>query len=64
MLPEREEVAKLVICEDDRATLDLLCDHLLADRYGVLAAPTAAETLAQAHRILAVKRAPHHALFG
>lgn len=45
MLPEREEVAKLVICEDDRATLDLLCDHLLADRYGVVAAPTAADAL-------------------
>jgi DNA-binding response OmpR family regulator len=45
MLPERDEIAKLVICEDDRATLELLCDHLLADRYGVLAAPTAADAL-------------------
>jgi DNA-binding response OmpR family regulator len=45
MLPERNEIAKLVICEDDRPTLELLCDHLLADRYGVLAAPTAADAL-------------------
>jgi len=45
MLPGREEIAKLVICEDDRPTLELLCDHLLADRYGVLAAPTAADAL-------------------
>jgi DNA-binding response OmpR family regulator len=45
MLPERNEIAKLVICEDDRPTLELLCDHLLADRYGVLAAPTAADAI-------------------
>jgi DNA-binding response OmpR family regulator len=45
MLPEAEEIARLVICEDDRTTLELLCDHLLADRYGVLAAPTAADAL-------------------
>jgi len=45
MLPETKEIARLVICEDDRATLDLLCDHLLADRYGVMAAPTAADAL-------------------
>jgi DNA-binding response OmpR family regulator len=45
MLPERNEIAKLVVCEDDRATLELLCDHLLADRYGVMAAPTAADAL-------------------
>lgn len=45
MLPERNEIARLVICEDDRPTLELLCDHLLADRYGVQAAPTAADAL-------------------
>lgn len=45
MVPEAEEIARLVICEDDPATLELLCDHLLADRYGVLAAPTAADAL-------------------
>jgi len=45
MLPEANSIAKLVICEDDRATLELLCDHLTADRYEVLAAPTAADAL-------------------
>ncbi len=45
MLPERKEIASVVICEDDKSTLDLLCQHLLADRYGVLAAPTAADAL-------------------
>jgi DNA-binding response OmpR family regulator len=45
MLPERNEIAQLVVCEDDRATLELLCDHLLADRYGVMAAATAADAL-------------------
>ncbi len=45
MLPERKEIARVVICEDDKPTLELLCDHLLADRYGVLAAPTAADAL-------------------
>jgi DNA-binding response OmpR family regulator len=45
MLPERNEIAQVVVCEDDRATLELLCDHLLADRYGVMAAPTAADAL-------------------
>ncbi|MGK2933128.1 MAG: response regulator transcription factor [Solirubrobacterales bacterium] len=45
MLPERDVIAKLVICEDDRPTLELLSDHLSADRYEVLAAPTAADAL-------------------
>ena len=45
MLPERNVIAKLVICEDDRAALELLSDHLAADRYEVLAAPTAADAL-------------------
>ncbi|MGA7434358.1 MAG: response regulator, partial [Solirubrobacterales bacterium] len=44
-MPETKSIAKLVICEDDRATLDLLCDHLTADRFEVLAAPTAADAL-------------------
>lgn len=37
--------AKLVVCEDDRPTLELLCDHLTADRFEVLAAPTATDAL-------------------
>jgi CheY-like chemotaxis protein len=45
MLPEREEIATIVVCEDDDATLDLLCDHLTADRFAVLPAPSAADAL-------------------
>jgi len=45
MLPERQETATIVVCEDDDATLDLLCDHLTADRFEVLPAPTATDAL-------------------
>jgi DNA-binding response OmpR family regulator len=45
MLPRREEIASVVVCEDDEVTLDLLCDHLLADRFGVLPAPSASDAL-------------------
>ena len=45
MLPARHEIARLIVCEDDPKTLELLCDHLLADRYGVLPAPTASDAL-------------------
>jgi len=45
MLPQRHEIASLVVCEDDRPTRDLLCDHLAADRFGVLPAPSAADAL-------------------
>lgn len=45
MLPQRQEIASLVVCEDDRATLELLCDHLAADRFGVLPAPSASDAL-------------------
>jgi DNA-binding response OmpR family regulator len=45
MLPDREEIATIVVCEDDEATLDLLCDHLSADRFEVLPAPSAADAL-------------------
>jgi len=45
MLPQHEEIARLVVCEDDEMTLDLLCDHLSADRYGVMPAPTASDAL-------------------
>ncbi len=39
MLPQRREIASVVVCEDDATTLELLCDHLVADRFGVLPAP-------------------------
>jgi len=45
MLPQRQEIASLVVCEDDTATLELLCDHLSADRFGVLPAPSASDAL-------------------
>src|SRR3954465_3566515 len=45
MLPQREEIASLVVCEDDHVTLDLLCEHLAADRFGVLPAPSASDAL-------------------
>jgi DNA-binding response OmpR family regulator len=45
MLPQREEIASLVVCEDDDVTLDLLCAHLAADRFGVLPAPSASDAL-------------------
>jgi DNA-binding response OmpR family regulator len=45
MLPRREEIASVVVCEDDAITLDLLCDHLVADRFAVLPAPSASDAL-------------------
>jgi len=45
MLPQRRETASLVVCEDDTTTLELLCDHLAADRFGVLPAPSASDAL-------------------
>lgn len=45
MLPQREEVARLVVCEDDAPTLELLCDNLVADRFGVMPAPNASDAL-------------------
>jgi DNA-binding response OmpR family regulator len=40
-----ERRATLVVCEDDAATLELLCDHLEADRFRALPAPCAADAL-------------------
>ena len=45
MLPQRQEIASVVVCEDDAVTLDLLCDHLAADRFGVMPAPSASDAL-------------------
>ncbi len=45
MLPEIEELATVVVCEDDDPTRELLCDHLTADRYRVLPAPSAGDAL-------------------
>src|SRR5258708_7185373 len=45
MLPRRQEIASVVVCEDDAVTLELLCDHLVADRFAALPAPSAADAL-------------------
>jgi DNA-binding response OmpR family regulator len=45
MLPQKQEIASVVVCEDDDVTLDLLCDHLSADRFSVLPAPSASDAL-------------------
>jgi DNA-binding response OmpR family regulator len=45
MIPEVKPVATVVVCEDDPATLELLSDHLEADRYRVLQAPCASDAL-------------------
>jgi DNA-binding response OmpR family regulator len=45
MLPRRNEIATVVVCEDDEVTLELLCEHLAADRFGVLPAPSASDAL-------------------
>src|SRR5262249_17232612 len=45
VLPKVEELATVVVCEDDDPTRELLCDHLTADRYRVLPAPSAADAL-------------------
>jgi DNA-binding response OmpR family regulator len=49
MLPRAEPEATLVVCEDDAPTLDLLCDHLHADRFEALPAPSAGDALRLCH---------------
>jgi DNA-binding response OmpR family regulator len=49
MLPERKQLATVVVCEDDEPTLELLCDHLEADRYLPLPAPCASDALRLCH---------------
>jgi DNA-binding response OmpR family regulator len=48
-LPRSEPEATVVVCEDDAPTLDLLCDHLDADRFEALAAPSAGDALRLCH---------------
>ena len=45
MLPKIDPLGVVVVCEDDAATLELLCDHLRADRFDVVPAPSAADAL-------------------
>jgi DNA-binding response OmpR family regulator len=39
----------VVVCEDDVPTLELLCDHLEADRFRALPAPSASDALRLCH---------------
>ena len=48
-LLELEPLGTVVVCEDDEATLELLCDNLTADRYEVIPAPSAADALRHCH---------------
>ena len=45
MLPNVDELATVVVCEDDDPTRELLCDQLTADRYRALPAPSASDAL-------------------
>jgi DNA-binding response OmpR family regulator len=49
VLPEVDQLATVVVCEDEQATLELLCDHLTADRYTALPAPCASDALRLCH---------------
>jgi len=49
MLPVSEPQAVVVVCEDDAPTLELLCDHLEADRFRTLPAPCASDALRLCH---------------
>jgi DNA-binding response OmpR family regulator len=49
MLPRAQPTATVVVCEDDEPTLDLLCDHLEADRYRTMPAPSASDALRLCH---------------
>jgi DNA-binding response OmpR family regulator len=49
MLPQVSRLATVVVCEDDQPTLDLLCEHLEADRYHPLPAPSASDALRLCH---------------
>jgi DNA-binding response OmpR family regulator len=49
MLAKAEPEATVVVCEDDAPTLDLLCDHLEADRFQALGAASAADALRLCH---------------
>ena len=49
MLPQAQLAATVVVCEDDEPTLGLLCDHLEADRFRALPAPSASDALRLCH---------------
>ena len=48
-LPSDAPRGVVVVCEDDEPTLELLCDHLTAERYDAIPAPSAADALRICH---------------
>jgi two-component system KDP operon response regulator KdpE len=44
-VPPVDEIATIVVCDGDQPTLDLLCEHLVADRFKVLPAPSGTDAL-------------------
>ena len=48
-LPSEHRLARVVVCDDDAPTLELLCDHLEAERFAALPAPSAADALRLCH---------------
>lgn len=49
IVPRAEPLGTVVVCEDDQATLELLCDQLTADRFDAIPAPSAADALRECH---------------
>ena len=49
LVPLIEAAGVVVVCEDDEATLELLCDHLREDRFEPVPAPSGADALRQCH---------------
>jgi DNA-binding response OmpR family regulator len=49
VLAQDRPAATVVVCEDDAPTLELLCDHLEADRFRALPAPSASDALRLCH---------------
>ncbi len=47
--PSIEPLGVVIVAEDDEATLELLCDHLTADRFEVIPASSASDALRQCH---------------
>lgn len=44
-MPQVEEIATVVVCDGDEPTLNVLCEHLIADHFEVLPAPSGADAL-------------------
>ncbi len=44
-VPPVDEIATIVVCDGDQPTLDLLCEHLVGDRFKVLPAPSGTDAL-------------------